>query len=78
MPASTDSMAFASQVRALLPDLTAAFPEVDPAAVAAAVGRAAAQFATARVPDFRVVLVEKRARSELREVQVRRMCGRVR
>lgn len=69
MVSTTDPITFAGQVRSLRADLLDDYPGVDPSAVDSALERAAATYASARVPDFRVVLIEKSARSELRDMK---------
>lgn len=69
MVSTTDPVTFAGQVRSLRADLMDDYPDIDPSAVDSALERATATYSTARVPDFRVVLIEKSARSELREMQ---------
>lgn len=68
MASTTYPVMFASQLRSLRADLIDDYPDVDPSAVDSALERATARFSSARVPDFRLVLVEKFVRSELREM----------
>jgi hypothetical protein len=68
-PPDAAATKFTQQLDALRSRLIADYPHIDAVTIEAAVLRGRAKVSDARIPDYRIVLVEKQANTELRRVK---------